>query len=53
MKYDVISFAREELSKYLSEIKVEADIKLCLFDELGITNEKVIDNSGGGAGWGF
>ena len=45
MKYDVISFAREELTKYLSEIHVEADIKLCLFDELGLKNEKVLNST--------
>lgn len=43
MKYDVIGFARSELDKYLSVLKIEADIKLYLFDELGITDEKVKD----------
>ncbi len=43
MKYDVIGFARSELEKYLSILRIKADIKLCLFDELGITDEKVKD----------
>ena len=43
MKYDVIGFARSELDKYLSILNIQADIKLCLFDDLGITDEKVKD----------
>ena len=43
MKYDVIGFARSELDKYLTALKIKAEIKLCLFNELGITDEKIKD----------
>ena len=39
MKYDVIGFARSELEKYLSVLKIKADSKLCLFHELGLIDE--------------
>ena len=44
MKYDVIGFAREELDKYLDIIGVKAEISLCLFGELGISDEKIKDS---------
>ena len=44
MKYDVIGFARKELDKYLELIGIDADISLHLFDELNITDEKILDN---------
>lgn len=43
LKYDVIGFARQELDKYLSIIGVNAEIDLELFDDLGITDEKIKD----------
>ncbi len=40
---NVIEFAREELEKYLSLLDVSADISLCLFDDIGINDEKIKD----------
>lgn len=45
MKYDVIGFAKEELAKYLKKLNVEADISLCLFEDLKIIDKKVIDST--------
>ena len=43
MKYDVIGFAKAELNKYLGLLGIKAEIKLYLFDELNITDDKIKD----------
>ncbi len=43
MQYNVVGFAKEELEKYLSVLGIDAEITLCLFDEIGISDEKVKD----------
>lgn len=44
MKYNVIEFAKNELDKYLDKLGVNAEISLCLFDDLGIKDDKIKDS---------
>lgn len=44
MKYNVIEFAKNELDKYLDKLGVSAEIALCLFDDLGIKDDKIKDS---------